>query len=364
MLAEFRVKGFKNFKEEINFKLDETKNYEFNKEAIKNGINKISMIYGGNGSGKSNLGLAIFDIVMSLTDKTKQLKYYENYLNLTDSVTEANFYYKFIFGKDVLEYSYSKTNKDILIAEEVLINNQKVITYNHKESKGEVKLKGTETLNTSLGNPISFVKYVMNNSALGEDKNNDVMKKFYDFVQNMLFFRSLRGNEYIGFTTGNGSITEKIIDSGKLKEFEDFLRAIGINYNLIVREEGDKKLIFCKFGKKEVNFFDIASTGTEAFALFYAWFIDIDKASFVFMDEFDAFYHNDLSKIIVKKLLKMNTQVILTTHNTGIMNNGLLRPDCYFLLKEGKIKTVSDLTDKELRKAHNLEKMYRAGAFS
>ena len=42
------------------------------------------------------------------------------------------------------------------------------------------------------------------------------------------------------------------------------------------------------------------------------------------------------------------------------MSNDLLRPDCYFLLKDNKIKAISDLTEKELRQAHNLQQMYRA----
>ena len=39
------------------------------------------LILGKNGSGKSNVGLAIFDIINHLTDKQKKLKEYENYLN-------------------------------------------------------------------------------------------------------------------------------------------------------------------------------------------------------------------------------------------------------------------------------------------
>ena len=46
------------------------------------------------------------------------------------------------------------------------------------------------------------------------------------------------------------------------------------------------------------------------------------------------------------------------------MSNDLLRPDCYFLLKDNKIKAISDLTEKELRQAHNLQQMYKAGAFN
>ena len=83
MLKEFKVKGFKNFNEEIIFELGDCNNYEFNKSAIKNGISKTALIYGKNGSGKSNLGYAIFDIVSHLTDKNRgDSSRYDLYLNL------------------------------------------------------------------------------------------------------------------------------------------------------------------------------------------------------------------------------------------------------------------------------------------
>ena len=45
------------------------------------------------------------------------------------------------------------------------------------------------------------------------------------------------------------------------------------------------------------------------------------------------------------------------------MSNDIMRPDCLFLMHKNKIKSLSSLTDKELRSAHNIEKMYRSGAF-
>lgn len=90
-----------------------------------------------------------------------------------------------------------------------------------------------------------------------------------------------------------------------------------------------------------------------------------EKASFVFIDEFDAFYHFEFSESVQKRLGKISgVQIFTTTHNTDLMSNDLLRPDCYFLLKDNKIKAISDLTEKELRQAHNLQQMYKAGAFN
>jgi len=65
----------------------------------------------------------------------------------------------------------------------------------------------------------------------------------------------------------------------------------------------------------------------------------------------------------VTRLKEIDAQVILTTHNTSIMTNDLLRPDCYFLINEQGITSLKNRTEKELREAHNIEKMYKAGSF-
>ena len=66
--------------------------------------------------------------------------------------------------------------------------------------------------------------------------------------------------------------------------------------------------------------------------------------------------------MIVKVLRDEKCQTVFTTHNTSIMTNDLLRPDCYFIMSDQVVKPMYQFTQKELRKAHNLERMYRAGA--
>ena len=50
------------------------------------------------------------------------------------------------------------------------------------------------------------------------------------------------------------------------------------------------------------------------------------------------------------------------TH-TGKQYFYLLRPDCYFQIKDGVLKSLADSTKRELREGHNLEKMLRQGKF-
>lgn len=363
MLVEFKVKNYKNFKDELIFKLDKVKNYEFNMNAIKHNVVKTSLVYGKNGTGKSNLGFAILDISDVLTDKEKN-KFGKSkpFINLLSN-ENAKFYYKFKFDESYIEYEYEKKSSKDLVSEKVLINGELVIYYNHEKKEGNAHLEGTESLNKDLNDKnISFVKYIANNTILTENTNNAVFNKFIEFVENMLLFSSLENNHYQGYTTGSESISKKIIEKGKVKDLEEFLRSAGIDYDLTEKEiDGDKKLC-CKFGDKKINIFAIASRGTCTLILFYYWLLELDKVSFVFIDEFDAFYHNELARVVVKEVLKCKSQAIITTHNTSIMDNDLLRPDCLFNLTN-KIESFANSTNKELRKAHNIEKMYKAGSF-
>ena len=71
MLSYFSVTNFKNFKDEYVFDLSEVRDFQFNPEGVENGVVKKAIIYGYNGIGKSNLALAIFDVVLHVSDNFK-----------------------------------------------------------------------------------------------------------------------------------------------------------------------------------------------------------------------------------------------------------------------------------------------------
>ena len=59
-----------------------------------------------------------------------------------------------------------------------------------------------------------------------------------------------------------------------------------------------------------------------------------------------------------------NCQFIMTSHNTNLMTNKIMRPDCLFILSSrGTLTALCDATERELREGHNLEKMYIRGEF-
>ena len=368
MLKKIRVSNFKSFDKDFELNLSETNGYEFNKESIKNGLVNNSLIYGHNGVGKSNLGLAIFDIIGHLTDKNINEVLYQPYLNAINGGPFAHFIYEFLFDTDTVIYEYKKTSVKTTQFERLEINGIELASIDRtKSDRATIKLKGAETLNSELTNKdLSLIKYIKSNSQLIDNKENSIFYLFYNFLESMLFFRSLDQNIYLGLETGSGGIQEDIISKGNVKDLEIFLNRAGIKCKLTIDKEIDKDVIAFDFNGKTISFYQIASTGTKSLTLFYYWLQRLrekSKVSFLFIDEFDAFYHHELSAIIVNELKKTDIQFILTSHNTSIITNDLLRPDCYFLMTNNKIRSLSKSTPKELREAHNIEKMYKAGSF-
>lgn len=372
MLAKFSVQNFKSFNRELTLDLTQTKRYEFNENAVKNNIVNHALIYGPNGVGKSNLAFAIFDIIQNLTDKQTRPGLYQNYLNAESQEESARFQYNFEFGQDKLEYVYTKRSYEDILTEQLSVNGNTVIE-SSKTASGKpsinIKLKGAENLRTDLSrSSISTLKYIKNNTVLEDDSTNRVIVQFFHFVDSMLHFRSLDDRFYQGFEVGTKDIFEDIIkNKQQVAEFQTFLHRAGIDCELdLMFYKGRDSLAF-RFGENLLDFWENCSTGTRALALFYFWLQRMKRTgsspSFLFVDEFDAYYHRAVSELIVRELLQLDVQTILTTHNTSLMSNDLLRPDCYFEMASDSVKPFSSLTDKDIRVAHNIEKMYKSGLF-
>jgi AAA15 family ATPase/GTPase len=368
VITKFSVTNFKGFNQEFIFDLKNTNGYNFNKASIKDGIVNNTLVYGHNGVGKSNLGLALFDIVGHLTDKNINQNEYDFYLNANNSSDLATFRYELFLNNSTVVYEYEKKDSKTIIAERFFINDNLLASIDKRNSEhAEIKFQGTENLKKELtNNNLSLLKYIKNNSLLDENKDNSTLLEFYNFVDKMLLFRSLEDKKYIGLEVGAVSVQQDIINRENVSDLERFLNKAGIKCNLNVIKEFDNDILTFKFGNKNIPFAEIASQGTKALAIFYFWLQRLKEesvVSFLFIDEFDAFYHHELSEIIIEELKETGVQFILTTHNTSVMSNDLLRPDCYFLMYKDSIKSLAKSTTKELREAHNIEKMYKAGSF-
>lgn len=367
MLKLFEVEGFKNFKDKNTFNFADVRDYKFNTECISNNLLGKIIVYGKNSIGKTNLGLAIFDIVSHLSSNNVNPGLYDYYLNAninpyTDAEA-AEFHYVFSFDSDEIEYRYCKDENRYLIYENVAINGKLLYEYNYLNKGGNIEaLKElAPTLNLSMRDVESILKYIVSNTILPE---NHPLRRMMKFVSNMLWFRSIDENRYIGYKTQSKDYFDFIFVGDNLIEFEELLHASGVEEDLIALKDNDgKKRLYFKT-VTPLPFFSVASSGTRALYTFFYWYKTAIDVSLMFIDDFDAHYHYELSETIVKILQKMsNTQVILTSHNTNLLSNRIMRPDCLFIMNKNGLTSFANATDRELRLGHNLEKLYMSGEF-
>ena len=350
----------------IEWDLARSSNYSFNSGAVQNGIVKNGIIYGPNGAGKSNFGLAIFDIANHLSHKWKKPDYYLNYVCATGHNQPVKFEYTFVLGGHTLFYVYSKVAFELrgeIVREQLIVDGRQMLLKDEAvfEIADEFGLTATAVQNLKeSANSISVVNYLLGSVPLPK---GHALLLLRDFVENMLFFRSLDNREFIGLKEGGSNIEEYIIKNNLVDDFAAYLKEVsGQDYEFAPNAQGENTL-FCKMDGVKIPFQWVASTGTKNLKLQYYWLKEMGNASFVFIDEFDAFYHHELSYRISKQLFEEKNQVFMTTHDTFLLSNDLLRPDCFFILRDNTIRAICDMTDKELRFGHNLEKLYRGGTF-
>ena len=144
MLKRFSVENFKGFRDKITMDIGSPSNYGFHPEVLEDGCITKGIIYGINGCGKSNLGLAIFDVITHLTEKQKLLQNYDFYLNMSGRKSFAEFEYIFAFDGHELVYRYSKTGVDALREESLFIDGKEVIFYDFPAKDGFTLLEGSD----------------------------------------------------------------------------------------------------------------------------------------------------------------------------------------------------------------------------
>lgn len=362
MLKRFEVKNFKQFSH-IILDFSNIQNYGFNTQCLTNGMIKTALIYGKNASGKTNIGLAIFDITCHLVDKQRGDLYSSYYLNADHTDQPAEFFYEFSFNDVTVRYRYKKIDANTLREEALDIDGELVFSYNYV-----TKEKHTSSIFGNLNwrfsdSRMSVLRYLANNTYLDSESP---IYKLMDFVGNMLWFRrSDRENSYIGFKNNVETLVDFISERNLAKEFENFLNDFGVDEKLmLVKEPDGRNALYFEHAKQMIPFDMTASSGTQALYLFYYWYKQLNQVSFLFMDEFDAFYHPALAKKMLKLIIeRVRQQTILTTHNVYLMNNDLMRPDCCFQINKNGLYSFADSTTRTLREGNNISKLYLSGEF-
>nr|WP_315101495.1 ATP-binding protein [uncultured Catonella sp.] len=378
MLKKFKVKNYKNFKDEIVIDFENHGEYQFNKDCISNDLISKMLIYGRNATGKTNLGKALLDINYTMFG---DIRYSENeiLLNADSKEDVVAFSYTFKFDEKEVIYQYSKLSNQELSSEELYVDGVTVFKCNFiKEMYDFENLKNVyaETANTerylqslefSKKTKISdaklpFLRWIFNNVALNSES---VLLSLYSYVVRMIMITV--GSAIHGAKGLNQNFYELLNNGDELKKFEEFLNFMGVECKLVLKKLPDEQQELYFGYERLIPFFENASSGTLILTdLYRKLVIDLVNSSLIYLDEFDAFYHYEMAEKVVLffKNKYSYSQLIMTTHNTNLMTNRIMRPDCLFILSgEGKLTALCNATKRELREGHNLEKMYISGEF-
>ena len=378
MLKKFSVKNYKNFKDEISIDFTKIAGYQFSLDCITDGFIGKMLIYGRNATGKTNFGRALMDIkTVVMGGATFQ----RDERNADSDKDTMEFSYEFLFDETELIYRYARLSNKELQREELSIDGniiyrcdfaQGIYDYNNlafidadtaniERYLGAIDV--TEDESGLVESRLPFFRWLINNVAFNKQsillEMSDYIKRMNMITVGNSIFYSLKG------------IHDRFLDSldnrEKMQDLEDFLNAMGIECRLVLEKlpDGKKELYFEH--EKLVPFYSNASSGTLALVDLYRRIVSKGQdSSLIYLDEFDAFYHYEMSEKVVKffKEHYPKCQMIMTTHNTNLMMNRLMRPDCMFILSQGGTLTaLCDATERELREGHNLEKMYISGEF-
>lgn len=379
MLKKFVVKNYKNFKDEITIDFENIAGYQFNMDCLSEGIIGKMLIYGRNATGKTNLGKALLDIGLTMFGGTR---YAGNgiFLNADSIEDAAVFQYEFRFGDVDLGYKYSRLSNQELRDEELFIDGKSIFKCNFSSQKynfDHLNYIDAETANIDrylqslevgeddeISEPkLPFLRWLISNVAL---KNDSALIQLANYVRRMMMITVGNGMRY-RFGRMNEGFYESLENPERLKDFEDFLNAMGIECKLILKKlpDGQRELYFAH--EQLVPFYENASSGTLALAELYRRLIPkVWDASLIYLDEFDAFYHYEMAENVIRffKHKYPKCQMIMTSHNTNLMTNRIMRPDCLFILsRKGTLTALCNATERELREGHNLEKMYISGEF-
>ena len=380
MLKKFTVKNYKNFKEEISIDFSNTAGYQFSTDCLYEGLISKMLIYGRNATGKTNLGKALTDICSTML-QAPRFMHDGVFLNADSEEESAVFTYEFDFQGQHLIYQYARFSDFELQWEKLWIDDRVIFECDFSLRKfnfDNLEYIDAETANIEryaqsleegaetedIAEPtLPFLRWLVSNVAL---KSDSILIKLSNYVRRMVVISAGNTMRFRPRRLYDGFF-EALEKDEKLKDLEDFFNSMGIECRLVLEKlpDGQRELYFSH--EKLVPFFETASSGTLVLLDLYRRLIpSVLEPSFIYLDEFDAFYHYEMSENVIKffKRKYPKCQIIMTSHNTNLMTNRLMRPDCLFILsRSGTLTSLCNATERELREGHNLEKMYISGEF-
>lgn len=396
MLLEFKCSNHRSIKEKVNFSMlagSDNTSEELLKEFGNFRVLRSAIIYGANGSGKSNFISALAfvrDLVSNSINHQPGQGIFQARHKLCTEETPSEYSIQFV--KNDIRYAYGFSVKKNLIQDEYLYyfpkgRQVKIFERNGMEIKPGDRYKGVFDVSISiLKDNRLFLSCAANYSNVKEIEeafmffntdmvvynpeinnwteysielmqNNDMIKKvFVDILQAL----------------GTGAKDAKVkLEKVKLSDLPQELQLPDALKNLIGTQEGNKieaKVVYDQF---EVDLMTEESTGVKRLFQMICPIIDIlNKGKILICDELETSLHESVIFQIVQLFQHYQkdkfAQLIFSTHDTSLLDTDLFRRDQVWftqLNKERATDLYSLVEIKNVRKSENLEKGYVSGKY-
>lgn len=402
MLLEFKCKNFRSIKDEVVFSfLASNDNTNANFSIVKKGDFKVlkkAIVYGANGSGKSNFIRALqFLRNLVVNSQNHMPNHLINAQPHKKAINEDTAFSIQFLDRKNNRYAYYVSFNTKQITSEALYHYP-----NGRITKVFVR-EGMEVTSGSNRNEFSFVaKQTLKENRLflscaAKDSNVEPITDVYTFFDKDLIFYP----KFFGFDTSEDWVVysaQMVEKDPELKDlFVSFNRQLGVSElkdiksKVVIRKIQDnlippflsddlkKSMIDSMFTETDVSYqykdFSIKlqdeSLGNQKLFQMFFPIVDALRNGRIFIcDEFERSLHPLVAQKLIEIVAKNNTdaQFILTTHDVGLLNPNLFRRDeIWFtdMKNEDRSTDLYSLAElKSIRKGEIYSRNYILGKYS
>ena len=409
MLVQFTVENFLSIRDKVYLSLEPSKDSEHPENLITKGdykaVNSVA-IYGANASGKSSLFKAITVALIMIRNS--------NNVQITDKLPMTPFKFDFesrnkptsfeftFIAKDGRKYIYGFSATTEKVVEEYLYcynTSKPTLLFDLNENEKpkfnrayKVKLEAAYQMNTAnklflatattwnvectkspfewLAESIDTFTDVMELGGVAFEKyRTDENRKYIEFTKNLLKQADINISSIevdAKEVVGGPALPFQIVVQGKIippNEGKHYDVEITTGYT-VVDENGEKTEFSLTL--------QVESIGTQLLFFYGPLLKDaFEKGKTIVLDEIDKSMHPSLVKFIMNlfrdpDVNKNGAQLIVTTHETGILSLDMFRRDqIYFTEKDSKsgVTDLYSLEEFSVRKTENIEKGYLMGRY-
>lgn len=409
MLVQFTVENFLSIRDKVYLSLEPSKDSEHPENLITKGdykaVNSVA-IYGANAFGKSSLFKAITVALIMIRNS--------NNVQITDKLPMTPFKFDFesrnkptpfeftFIAKDGRKYIYGFSATTEKIVEEYLYcynTSKPTLLFDLNENEKpkfnrayKVKLEAAYQMNTAnklflatattwnvectkspfewLAESIDTFTDVMELGGVAFEKYRiDENRKYIEFTKNLLKQADINISSIevdAKEVVGGPALPFQIVVQGKIippNEGKHYDVEITTGHTVV--DENGEKTEFSLTLQEE-------SIGTQLLFFYGPLLKDaFEKGKTIVLDEIDKSMHPSLVKFIMNlfrdpDVNKNGAQLIVTTHETGILSLDMFRRDqIYFTEKDSKsgVTDLYSLDEFSVRKTENIEKGYLMGRY-